>query len=79
MYVIADTSIAPYVYVHEDMHSSARALELDEFTWFSLRRALMEQLVTCRGRMDSDYSPSKLASKIARFAIAAASWFAQSP
>ena len=42
-YVIADTSIAPcYVYVHEDMHSPERAIELGEFTWFSLWRDLME-------------------------------------
>ena len=80
MYVIADTSIAPcYVYVHEDTQSLERAFELGEFTWFSLRRALMEQLTTFRGRLDSDYSPSKPASKIARFAAVAASWFSQSP
>ena len=47
MYMIADTSIAPcYVYVHEDTHSLERAIEVGEFTWFSLRRALMEQLTT---------------------------------
>ena len=80
MYVIADTSIAPcYVYVHEDMHSPARAFELGEFTWFSLRRALMEQLTSFRGHLNLDYSPSKPALKIARFAAVAASWFSQSP
>ena len=47
MYVIADTSIAPcYVYVHEDTQSPERAIELGEFTWFNLWRALMEQLTT---------------------------------
>ena len=80
MYMIADTRIAPcYVYVHEEMHSLARALELGEFTWFSPYRALIEQLASSRGRLDSDYSPSKPTSKIARFATVAASWFAQSP
>ena len=80
MYMIADMSIAPcYVYVHEDMQSPARALELGEFTWFSLWQALMEQLTTFWGRLDLDYSPSKLALKIARFAAVAASWFSQSP
>ena len=76
MYVIADTSIAPcYVYVYEETHSPERAIELGEFKWFSLRRALMEQLTTFQGRLDSDYSPSKPASKIAWFAVVAASWF----
>ena len=80
MYMIADTRIAPcYVYVHEEMHSSARALELGEFTWFCLRWAITEQLASCRGRLDSDYFPSKPASKMARFGAAATSWFAQSP
>ena len=80
MYVIADTSIAPcYVYVHEDTQPTERAIELGEFTWFSLRRALMEQLTSFRGRLDLDYSPSKPALKIARFTAVAASWFAQSP
>ena len=47
MYVIADTSIAPcYVHVHENTQSPERAFEMGEFTWFSLRRALMEQLTT---------------------------------
>ena len=41
MYMIADTCIAPcYVYVHEEMHSSKRALELGEFTWLSLHAKL---------------------------------------
>ena len=79
MYVIADTSITPcYVYVHEDTQPTERAIELDEFTWFSLWRALMEQLTSFQGRLDSDYSPSKPASKIAWFAAVAASWFSQS-
>ena len=37
MYVIADTRIAPcYIYVHEETHTSKRAMELGESTWFSL-------------------------------------------
>ena len=68
-----------YVYIHEDRIATETAMVFVTETWPCLRHALRERLAGFRGRLDSDYSPSKPASKIARFAAIAASWLSQSP
>lgn len=80
MYMVVDSRVTPcYVYIYEDDVSQSVARDLAGETWRCLRRALSARLVGFRGRLDSDYSPSKPASKIARLAAVATSWFSPSP
>ena len=80
MYFHADTQIAPcYVFVHEDGIPDAVAQSIGQRYWLGTCQVMREQLATFRGRLDAHYSPSKPASKIARFAAAAASMFSPSP
>ena len=80
MHMIVDSRISPcYVYVHEDEVPPSVARDYAVETWSCLRRALGVRLAVFRGRLDSDYSPSKPASKIARLAAVAASWLSPSP
>lgn len=80
MHMVVDSRVTPcYVYVHEDEVSQSVARDFAVETWSCLRRALRARLAGFRGRLDSDYSPSKPASKIARIAAVAASWFSPSP
>ena len=74
MYLFVETRILPcYVYFHEDEVMQDMAREFAIQNWTCLRRALIERLSVHWGRLDSDYSPSKPSSKIARFAAVAAS------
>ena len=80
MHLFVDSRVVPYyVYIHEDEVAQDVAREYACETWGCLSRALRARLTGFRGRLDSDYSPSKPVSKIARLAAVAASWFSQSP
>ena len=80
MYFYADTQIAScYVFVHEDGIPDSVAQSLGQQYWIGTCQVLWEQLAMFRGRVDSHYLLSKPASKLARFAAAAASMFSPSP
>lgn len=76
IYMIVDTRISPrYMYIHEDEIVQDVALSIADSMWTLLRCIMIERLSSWRGRLDSDYSPSKPASKFARVTAAAASLF----
>ena len=79
MYFHADTQITPcYVFVHEEGIPDSIAQSIGQRYWIGTCQVMREQLATFRGRLDAHYSPSKPASKLARFAAAAASVFSPS-
>ena len=80
VHLFVDTRVRPgYVFVHEDEMQQDAALVVAQRMWTLLRCIMIERLSAWRGRLDSDYSPSKGASKLARYTAAAASLFSRSP
>ena len=74
MYMFVETRIRPcYMYIHED--GELQALATAHSLWTLVRGIMVERLSSWRGRSDSDYSPSKPSSKMARLAAVAASMF----
>lgn len=74
MYLFVETHIRPcYMYIHED--EETQVLAAAHSLWTMVPGIMVERLSSWRGRLDSDYSPSKPSSKMARFADVAASMF----
>lgn len=79
VYMIVDSRVLPcYVVTHEDEMPHNEAKKLVVHTWMCMRRRMGEHLAGFWGCLDSDYSPSKPAPKIASFAAVATSLFSQS-
>ena len=80
VYLIVDSRVPPcYVYIHEPGLQEMQVFFTATRLWRDVCCTLGELLVRSTGRRDWDYSPSKPASKVARMAARAASFFASSP
>ena len=65
IYLFVDSQASPcYVFVHEDGLGSQVMLSVATSMWREVCCALSERLAITLGRRDSDYFPSKPASKI---------------
>ena len=69
IHLMAEARLPPaYVFIHEDAQTEMYVETGASYNWILCRTTLSDRWAPFRGRADTDYSPSKLPSKVARLA-----------